>query len=321
MKRLALILSLVLLASLCSCSTIKRKINPPIEDAGEVITAPVRPDTDDLDTTDPKSSGSDTEESTDANDGARDSVSLGSAGTLDGRTVVISVFANDLNTRWVDSEEDIAMKDLMLKYVKTACDFISAKAEERGVKSEFICDWNENDYLKYTVNYDSYEMLVDDSSRYSHVSTNLLNNLNVNNILRLYQAEDIVYLFFYNTDVTNEIRPNSLSHVNSPDFDVEYCTIPVRVGEEVTSPATIAHEILHCFGAYDLYATGDTPIGADYIAHLEEEGSQDIMRYVNSGDEILSTFSDLDAYYTGLTDECAEVAEWDLPVAERLIAK
>ena len=208
------------------------------------------------------------------------------------------------------------MKDMMLAHLNTACRWISDRAADYGVTSEFICDWNENADIKYNVIYES-EMLVSDASRYRIVANDILKNLNVNMILSEYEAEDIVYLFFYNTDFDNEVHANSLTHVDSPDFDIEYATIPVRANGEVTSPATIAHEILHFFGAYDLYEVEDNKIPDEYIAYLAENGSDDIMRFVNSEDEIYASFSLLDAYYTGLADECPDVSEWGLPEAER----
>ena len=64
-------------------------------------------------------------------------------------------------------------------------------------------------------------------------------------------------------------------------------------------------------GAWDLYYALDA-IPQAYVDHCAETGSGDIMYKVNPGASIRETFTDLCAYYVGLTDTCAEVETWGL---------
>ena len=50
----------------------------------------------------------------------------------------------------------------------------------------------------------------------------------------------------------------------------------------------------------------------DYIDYVDEFRNNDIMYSVNSTKEITNIFSDIDAYYVGLIDECDDVTKWNL---------
>ena len=77
------------------------------------------------------------------------------------------------------------------------------------------------------------------------------------------------------------------------------------------SAATFAHEILHCFGAYDLYYASKT-IPQAYVDYCKQSNSKDIMYTINLGKEIRMTFTELCAYYVGLIDTCETVEIWGL---------
>ena len=74
-------------------------------------------------------------------------------------------------------------------------------------------------------------------------------------------------------------------------------------------PAVFAHEMLHCFGAYDLYETDSgSPITQKYVDHLMSNHPNDLMNhcFFSDYDLITNVFSNVDAYYVGLTGPCAE---------------
>ena len=85
-----------------------------------------------------------------------------------------------------------------------------------------------------------------------------------------------------------------------------------------TAPAsTVAHEILHCFGAYDLYEVSSA-IPKEYVEHCRQNGSKDIMYATDPGYEIQNVFTDLCAYYIGLINSCSEVTKWGLKKSDYL---
>ncbi len=107
-----------------------------------------------------------------------------------------------------------------------------------------------------------------------------------------------------------EIVTDDTSVQATPEEYTEYTTT------EPVKPCTYAHEMLHCFGAYDLYYS-NSDIPQEYVDHLAEIGSEDIMYMVYDSEEIHNELGEPDAYYVGLCDTCDEVEEWGLPLADR----
>ena len=99
-------------------------------------------------------------------------------------------------------------------------------------------------------------------------------------------------------------------------FD-RFCYDPTNVLYYYTPAATFAHEILHAFGAPDLYLK-NSRIPQEYVDYCNETKSNDIMFTINLGSSISVFFSDLCAYYVGLKDTCSEVDTWGLGKSERL---
>lgn len=88
---------------------------------------------------------------------------------------------------------------------------------------------------------------------------------------------------------------------------------------ERESPATYAHEILHLFGAPDLYeGSGDPYVDRALIDYVAETYPDDIMvsTYEDDGtsrfDVITKEISPLTAYCLGLTDTCPELEQFPL---------
>ena len=75
--------------------------------------------------------------------------------------------------------------------------------------------------------------------------------------------------------------------------------------------------MMHCFGAHDLYYANEF-IPSEYVEHLESIYTNDIMYTVCDSKEIFNDFSDLDAYYVGITDHCDEVEKWGLAISEHM---
>ena len=88
---------------------------------------------------------------------------------------------------------------------------------------------------------------------------------------------------------------------------------------ERESPATYAHEILHLFGAPDLYeGSGDPYVDRALVDYVAETYPDDIMvsTYEDDGtsrfDVITKEISPLTAYCLGLTDTCPELEQFPL---------
>jgi hypothetical protein len=134
-----------------------------------------------------------------------------------------------------------------------------------------------------------------------------------------YNAQNVIYILYFNTDETNTVNSWSLS--DKQNCPVELINVFVRddIGSSYyyLSPSGFAHEILHCFGAYDLYYASNA-IPQNFVDHCYNTNSCDIMFTVSVGKEITQELSELDAYYVGLVDSCPQIEEWGLGISSHI---
>lgn len=239
---------------------------------------------------------------------------LGSAGSPEGTTVIVSIFANELNTSWnFEAEEDMATRDLMLSYMESATSWLTQQIGAYGAESHFIYDWEANPDLCYTYDFGQLMLVRTDGGGYWKQENYVLENIPSEALKEKYQAQNILYMFYFNTDASNTVHSWTLS--DRQIDETEIINIFVRRKQEdsfyYTPASSLAHEIMHCFGAYDLYYASET-IPQAYVDHCEATGSMDIMYTVSLGGDIPQIFTRLDAYYLGLVDSCEEVETWGL---------
>ena len=241
--------------------------------------------------------------------------SHGSAGYVEGTTLIVSVFADDLNTSWdFATEKDIATRDRMLSEMKTASAWLTKQIAAYGVESDFVYDWEENPDLYYICDFGQLLLVREDTGGYWKQEEYVLENVPSETLKKKYQAQDIIYMFYFNTDESNTITSRTIS--DRHNAETEIINIFVRNdrsdGLYYIAAPTFAHEIMHCFGAYDLYYASET-IPQAYVDYCKEMISSDIMFRTS---RLLSIdyleFSRLDAYYMGLVDSCDEVTAWGL---------
>ena len=235
----------------------------------------------------------------------------GSAGFIKDHTLIVSIYANDKNTQWnFDDPAHQQVKKQTLSYLSLATKWIKKQVKPYHISPEFIYDWQKYNDLSLTTTFNE-DMVVDNISMYSLQKQCIKQLVDSHTLQKKNQAENIIYMFFFNTDKTNPINPWSLSHSNGTDFNTEIINIFVCFDDVLTPPASYAHEILHCFGAPDLYYE-NAYITQAYVDHCQEICSNDIMYGVSFGEEMIDELSELDAYYLGLKDHCHEVEQWHL---------
>ena len=239
---------------------------------------------------------------------------LGSAGSPEGTTLIVSIFADELNTSWdFETEGDRATKALMLNHMASATSWLTQQIAAYGVESRFIYDWEANPDLCYTYDFEPLLLVRPDGGGYWKQEIYILENIPTEELKEKYQAQNIIYMFYFNTDENNTV--NSWSLGNNQDLETEIINVFVRdnlsEGFYYMPASSLAHEIMHCFGARDLYYASDA-IPQAYVDHCEATDSKDIMYTTCLGDTIPQIFSQLDAYYLGLVDSCDEVTTWGL---------
>lgn len=239
---------------------------------------------------------------------------LGSAGSPEGTTLIVSIFANELNTDWdFETEEDRTTRTLMLNHMDSATSWLTEQIGNYGAEANFIYDWEECPDLYYTYDFGQLMLVRPDGGGYWKQEIYILENIPTEALKEKYQAQNIIYMFYFNTDESNTV--NSWSLGNNQDLETEIINVFVRDnlsdGFYYMPASSLAHEIMHCFGARDLYYASDA-IPQEYVDHCYATDSMDIMFTTCLGDTIPQFFTPLDAYYMGLLDSCEEVDIWGL---------
>lgn len=239
---------------------------------------------------------------------------LGSAGELSGTTLLISIFADDANTRWdFSSDRDKETAALMCEYLGAGVDWIVQQCSSYGVTPRFIYEWESSPDLCYTFDFGQEKLVREDGGGYWVQQDYVRDHIPAEELKQKYNAQNIIFIFYFNTNEQNTVNSWSLSDRNG--VDTEIINVFVRddysAGFYYMSASSFAHEIMHCFGAHDLYYPSEA-IPQEYVDHCRSTNSNDIMYTVGIGVTITQELSRLDAYYLGLTDSCELVDLWGL---------
>ena len=247
---------------------------------------------------------------------------LGNAGELEGRIVIFTVFAGGTDYTWdFSKQEDVDQKSKCLKDLSEAAAYLTDQAAGYGKNVEFLYDWEADPGL--AVEYAA-EHPMANTARTREIAYELAS---ARKLKETYSADQVIYLFLVNTDYENTKR----SHANSYEPQkidgtasltdlIEYVKINLRSDYEGekwdAQSSSYAHEILHLFGVPDLYKAG-TLIPQEYVDHMDAVMSTarypDIMYGGVSGWSVWNhVFSDVDAYYAGLTDTCEDAEKYVL---------
>ena len=238
----------------------------------------------------------------------------GTAKTLNGRSIVVSVFADEARYKWDFNSDDIYAYSGCYQYLKLACEWITKQTAAYGVKTEFIWDWLNNSYLFYTCSFSA------DMINYDHRNDMIGwvdKNIDTDFIMQHYQATNILYIFYFNTPDSNNVGCCAYPYAELEDHIGGYEVLMLFAGEfgDRTPPATFAHEMLHLYGVPDIYTPNDGyNMSQRFITDYQRRYPDDIMagKHDPKFDRVNYTFSPLVAYYAGLTDKCDDVAKWRL---------
>lgn len=247
----------------------------------------------------------------------------GSASLLSEPTVLVSVFLNDAahGLTWDEADRTAAVQQ-----TRMAVDWITAQAESYGVMPDLICDRTEDgsnaaltrSYLVQSAMRGGEDS--DESTAFIEEMDALCESLAADSRLAVYGTRHIGFLFYL------PISGTSFTMAHYADdgeyFYYEYSCLyrhDAYTDGERESPATYAHELLHLFGAPDLYeGSGDPYVDRALIDYVAEIYPDDIMvsTYEDDGtsrfDVITKEISPLTAYCLGLTDTCPELEQFPL---------
>lgn len=247
----------------------------------------------------------------------------GSAALLSEPTVLVNVFLNDAahGQTW-----DAESRTTAVQYAQLAVDWITAQAESYGVTPELICDRSEDGTdATLTRSYLLQSAIrggesSNESADFLDEMDALCESLAADSRLAAYGAKHIGFLFYLPISGTSFTMAHYAD--DGENFYYEYSCLyktDAYTDGEDESPATYAHEILHLFGAPDLYEGSSDPyVDAALSAYVEQTYPDDIMlsTYEDDGssryDAVTKEISPLTAYCLGLADSCSELAQFPL---------
>ncbi len=240
----------------------------------------------------------------------------GSCDHIDGVTVLIAIFLNDPVHSWdFDDKDDLASYGRIYYRLKTACEWLTAKAKKYGADPTLIWDWYNRDGLYYV--YDSDRYLCDQEYTYEDLRSFILANIDLPSIKRKYRADNVIFLAYYNQDIDSRNRGYAWSWDFNEHAGEDYALEIIWITDEdnglTVSAAGLAHEIMHCFGAVDLYRRSER-VPQAYVDRLKAVGSRDIMFSIDyyTPDAIGEIFSGVDAYYMGLRAREGDAVKYGL---------
>lgn len=263
---------------------------------------------------DPAPTSSPTPQPTPQGDAAR----YGSVQLLSEPTVLVSIYLNDAATGsiWTMDAREAARKQ-----VEMAVNWLTEQAAGYGVTTQlYYDDGSANSDLSYTYavksrmrggvdSQESNEFLDEMDALCATVDTDALR--------QRYGTDHVGFLLFLPVAGTSF----TMAHYAEDDlnFYYEYCCLyrndAYAAEPEPESPATYAHEILHLFGAPDLYeGSADPYVDGELTAYVENTYPDDIMfsTYEADGSNLYTSInkviSPLTAYCIGLADTCPELA-------------
>lgn len=249
-----------------------------------------------------------------------DAVRYGSVGLLEEPTVLVSIYLNDAATGSIWTKEARAQTQ---QQVAMAADWIRQQASEYGVETElYYDDGTENNPLSFTYSLQARlrgGVDSEESNAFLDEMDALCATMDTDDLRTRYGTDHVGFLLFLPVSGTSFTMAHYAE--DGPDFYHEYCCLyhydAYAEQAEPESPATYAHEILHLFGAPDLYAGSSDPyVDGALTAYVEQTYPDDIMlsTYAADGSNVYTSIdkviSPLTAYCIGLADSCPELAQF-----------
>ena len=241
----------------------------------------------------------------------------GSCNSIDGVTVIVTIFVDDPSHRWDwgNRQEDAASYFRIHDRLGTAVTWLTQQTGRYGANAVIYWDWHDAPYLYNW--YTSKNDIRDYQYTYGELRQYITDNIDLKAIKEYYRADNVLFLALYNQDINETARgvsvPLDFWEYAGTGQAYEILWIMDEDNGLTVSAAGLAHEIMHCFGAVDLYEGSDFTT-QEYLQHLKAINSKDIMYQIDYRDpeHIGETFSELDAYYMGLLSRSADQQKYGL---------
>lgn len=249
----------------------------------------------------------------------------GSVKYLDGKTVLVSIFVDDLSASWNKRERRLVANNL-----KLAVDYLVEQGEKYNKKVELIYDTNDFPDLEYIFSYDeAFDKswladgeIVQKIKFHKSLDDYIKKYIDSAAILKKFNADSIGYIFFIDGETNRAITYPYYVDYNG-EYYAETSIIPIRWDKATNvEPATYAHEIIHMFGVPDLYMTSkEDGVTKDFVKYVNDAYENDIMLgdftdYKNNL-KITAQITDVTAYFLGWKDSFAGLERFSSVTKEK----
>ncbi len=197
----------------------------------------------------------------------------GSVGTLEGKTVIVSIFVKDKDSKWTKGA-----KKKVNKRLRAAASYLKKQAGRYGKKVELVVDAETHPELAFQA---ATTMKVKDSAKsqdklYRKMVKVIDREVDVTSIREKYNTDSIGFVFHLNKSGVSSTKIHLLEE-KGKDF-YECSTLFSKFEGKAEESSTYAHELLHLFGARDLYMESlEDGITARFVNYVAKKHPNDIM--------------------------------------------
>lgn len=228
----------------------------------------------------------------------RSSYKLGSAKSLEGKNLIYSLFVDTPDAKWTDRDKKKALQNLEI-----AKEYIETEAKSYRKKVDLVVDFEENEDLTGSarINFslkdgEDYEEALDEE-----ITAWFDEQIDYEALCKEYKAKGIATIVFVN-------HKGSTYAICYDGIDNPKESLVMFAGEV---PAVYAHEILHLFGAHDLYE--DAEYTEEVCEYVKKAYPDEIMYTVTdkngrlNDSEIQNELSPITAYHLGWANYIEEI--------------
>lgn len=236
----------------------------------------------------------------------------GSAVRLNGTVLAVLIFLDDSESTWNTND----MNEVKERF-DIAADYIEESAQAYGKQVDIITDTGNYGDLSYETYYNGYVEDFDTLTEYDYdpFQEALIDEINYNipttSLLQKYNAQSIAYIGVVNKDGRSYAYPYDTEYDQRYYYEVGCIFFTDETYGEEEPPAVYAHELLHLFGAQDLYENSDSYynyFSSGQYDHIETYYANEIMytTYDEYGYSVQgwvsNDISHITAYYLGWVD-------------------
>lgn len=233
----------------------------------------------------------------------------GSAKYLSGRTGIVTFFVGDAGSEWTTSD------------ITTVCDKLNIAA---GYLMECGHKYHQNVELIYNMSdmmfYEKFDQSLskwEDINYTKQVYNWIDKDVNCEYLLSKYDLDGLAFLVVLNKDGISYAVAHDVEDGRSNYYEVAYLYLfDAEYPDRYESPAAYAHELLHLFGAVDLYNYESNPISYGLEAYVRTKHPNELMYttyhdgHYSLSNQIEQEFSDMTAYCVGFLSDCEEVKQF-----------